>query len=472
VLDPSIFDKILLHKDIQPYIVANTYLHILNNSKEFIEKHSLTTIERISQSIRFKLVTLVRVFQTILYKKYFIKQKNINSKILFVSHLTNRQQLFQDYDSYFGDLPNQLSHHKIDSTIVLINHINAKNPQTSSLWKDSKVHRLILNLSLDFLSEIKLYFAHRKSKKRLNYILKELGIDKADTKKILNNHCSANTFNALRIAKQVTDIAEKIGAKFIITTYEGHAYERLVYYYARKLNPSIRCFGYQHAAVFENQHAIKRSLGSEYNPDIIFASGKVSQRILSECKLLRNLKIICLGSPKHSKPKVLTDRIDCCLVVPEGNIRECLYLFELSYIYANQNKNQTFIWRLHPLLSFKKIKKYSDILKKLPDNIFLSESDLDEDVQKSDSVLYRGSTAVVNAISAGLRPIYYQHSYDEPIMDPIYQQLKGKEIIFNQKDLGLALKRKVDSKIKQSLQNFAQDFYTPFDIQKLKLEMQ
>ena len=57
-------------------------------------------------------------------------------------------------------------------------------------------------------------------------------------------------------------------------------------------------------------------------------------------------------------------------------------------------------------------------------------------------------------------------------MDPIYQQLKGKEIIFNQKDLGLALKRKVDSKIKQSLQNFAQDFYTPFDIQKLKLEMQ
>ena len=170
-----------------------------------------------------------------------------------------------------------------------------------------------------------------------------------------------------------------------------------------KLNPSIKCFGYQHAAVFENQHAIKRSIGSLYNPDIILTSGKISQRILNECKLLRNLRIICLGSPKYTNPKVIKDKVDCCLVVPQATVKECLHLFELSYFYANQNKNQKFIWRLHPLLSFEKIKKYSAIFKKLPDNISLSEGDLDEDVQKSDSVLYCGSTAVVNAINAGLK---------------------------------------------------------------------
>ena len=400
MLDPSLFDKILLHKDTKPSIVANTYLHILDQRRELFEKYNLSVKERIWQSIRFKLVVIFRVFQTIFYKKNSNKQKNIKSNVLFVSHLTNSQQLFQDRDAYFGDLPNQLLQYGEDSTIVLINHINANNLQISSLWKDSRVNRLILNLSFNFLSEIKLYFSQRKSKKRLNSILKELKIDKIETKNILNNHFSANTFAALRIAKQVTDIAEKTGAKFIITTYEGHAWERLVYYYARKLNPSIKCFGYQHAAVFENQHAIKRSLGSLYNPDIIFTSGKISQRILKECKLLRNLKIICLGSPKYINLNAITDKVDCCLVVPEGSVQECLYLFELSYFYANKNKNQKFIWRLHPLLSFEKIKKHSSIFKKLPTNISLSEGDFDEDVQKSDSVLYRGSTAVINAINA------------------------------------------------------------------------
>jgi hypothetical protein len=468
MLDPSLFDKILLHKDVKPYIVANTYLHILDQRRELFEKYNLSAKERILQSIRFKLVILVRVFQTIFYKKYSTKQKNIKSNVLFVSHLTNSQQLFQDHDAYFGDLPNQLFQHGEDSTIVLINHIKANNHKISSLWKGTKVNRLILNLSLDFFSEIKLYFAQRKSKQRLNSILKELKIDKIETKNILNNQFSANTFAALRIAKQVTDIAEKTGAKFIITTYEGHAWERLVYYYARKLNPSIKCFGFQHAAVFENQHAIKRSLGSLYNPDIIFTSGKISQRILKECKLLRNLKIICLGSPKHINPNAITDKVDCCLVVPEGSVQECLYLFELSYFYAIQNKNQKFIWRLHPLLSFEKIKKFSAIFKNLPKNISLSNGDFDEDVQKSDSVLYRGSTAVINAINAGLRPIYYQQSIDEISIDPIYQLIKGKEFVSNQKQLKLAFNEDIDSETRQSLQDFAQDFYSPLDVQVLK----
>jgi len=472
MVDPLLFDKVLLHKDIKPNIVANTYLHILEQRPEFFEKYNLSKQERIWQSIRFRLVSVVRIFQTTYYKKPSSKQKNTKSDVLFVSHLTNRQQLLKDRDAYFGDLPNQLMQNDVSCSIALINHIKANNFNLSHEWEDSNINRFVLNLSLDLLSEVKLYFAQRRSKKLLKSITKELQLDKILTKDILYNHFSSSTFAALRIAKQVTDIAKKTDAKFIITTYEGHSWERLVYYYAKKLNPSIACFGYQHAAVFENQHAIKRSLASQYNPDIILASGKISQHLLKSCKLLRNLKILCVGSPKHSKTKILTDRTNCCLVVPQGTVKECLYLFELSYIYANQNKNQKFIWRLHPLLSFEEIKKYSDIFKRLPDNIYLSEDHLDEDVQKSDTVLYRGSTAVVNAINAGLRPIYYQLSTDEVSMDPIYLQKKGKEIVFNQKDLGLALNRNDNKEIKQSLQNYAQDFYTPFDVEALKLTMQ
>jgi hypothetical protein len=119
-------------------------------------------------------------------------------------------------------------------------------------------------------------------------------------------------------------------------------------------------------------------------------------------------------------------------------------------------------------LSFEKIKQYSVIFKKIPDNIFLSEGDLDEDIQKSDSVLYRGSTAVINAINAGLKPIYYQKSVNEMNVDPIYQQHKGKEIVFNYKELRLAFNIDISPEAKQSLHNFAQDFYTPLDVQVLK----
>ena len=141
---------------------------------------------------------------------------------------------------------------------------------------------------------------------------------------------SASTFEALRLAKQIVDIAQTIDAKFIITTYEGHSWERLVFYYARKLNPSIKCFGYQHAAVFEHQHAIKRQLNSQYNPDIILTSGKISHRILSESELLKCIRINCLGSPKHTNVKLLKDKVNCCLVVPQGSVFESLLLFELS----------------------------------------------------------------------------------------------------------------------------------------------
>jgi len=116
------------------------------------------------------------------------------------------------------------------------------------------------------------------------------------------------------------------------------------------------------------------------------------------------------------------------------------------------------------LLSFKKLKKQSSIFKNLPDNITLSEANLEDDINQCDSVLYRGSTAVVNAINVGLKPIYYRKSADELSIDPIYTHKKGKSIVHNQEELGLALDRDIDAKTMQSLQDFAQDFYTPLNV--------
>jgi hypothetical protein len=465
----SVFDKILMHKSADQRIIANTYLHILSTAHtNLLENYNLSTKGKIWASIRSKLVLVVRAFQFIFNGKYYCtRQKNVKSDVLFVSHLTNKQQLSKDNDAYFGDLPNQLLLNGISSCIVLMNHAKVNKRQMFDGWNGSEIPRFVLFSCLGFLSEIRLYLAQRKSEQQLKYILKDLKIDKTLVEEILYNHFSSGTFEALRVAKQIANIANRTNARFIVTTYEGHAWECLVYYYARQFNPDIKCFGYQHAAVFEHQHAIKRPLGKKYNPDVILTSGLLSQAIFNRIKSIKS-NVVCLGSPQHNPSEILLKKTQCCLVVPQAEVAECMTLFEFSLTYAKQHQENKFIWRLHPLMSFDNLKKHSAIFNNLPDNIYLSECGLDEDIQKCDSVLYRGSTAVVKAINLGLKPIYFQQSTDELSIDSIYQLQQGKEVVHNQKELNLALNKSIDKETKQALQDFAQDFFTLLDVQALK----
>lgn len=468
----KVCDHVLMHDLSTLQITANNYLHVLNAHPEHLEKYELSKVDKIWLPVRFKLIAIVRGFQSVFDKRhYYVKQAHTKSDILFVSHLTNEQQLLNDNDAYFGDLPNQLIDNNVSISITLINHAKINRKKVLSGWKNSGIHRVVLSSSLDVLSEIKLYFSQRKSKKNLKNLLKDFQIEKEIEEGVLHHHLSSDTFDALRIAKQVRDIIRKTGVKYIITTYEGYAWERIVYYCARKVNPDIKCFGYQHAAVFEYQHAIKRPLSAKYNPDVVFTSGLIAKGIFGKTQL-KDSGTVCLGSLKYSAPNLMTDKSQrCCLVVPEVFVKECLSLFGLSIDYAKQNPGQKFIWRLHPILKFEELRRHSTILEDLPDNIVLSEDGLEGDIQKCDSVLYRGSTAVVNAINMGLKPIYYQQSPDELNIDPIYTHKEGKSIVHNREDLGLALDQDVDNKTLKSLRDFAQDFYTAIDVKALLKEI-
>ena len=468
----KVFDQVLINAS-TPEITANNYLHILNLDSESLEKYNTSKIEKLWLMVRFRLVAIIRILHSIFDgEHYCVRQNNIKSDVLFVSHLTNSQQLLQEQDAYFGCLPNQLLEQGVSSSIVLMKHAKVSKQQVLNSWTNSKTPRFVLSPSLDFLSEIRIYFAQRKSKNKLQSILKNLQTDKIITKDILLHQLSSKTISTIRVAKQVENIAEQTGAKFIITTYEGHAWERLVYYSVRKQNPNVKCFGYQHAAVFKHQHAAKRMLHKRYNPDVILTSGMVAKAILEQ-SWLKEGKVVCVGSPKHLNliSSSILHKNQSCLVVPEGIISECLILFKLSLEYARQHKSQKFIWRLHPLLSFDNLKDKSTIFDDLPDNIVLSESDLDKDIQKCNSVLYRGSTAVVSAINLGLKPIYYQQSCGELNIDPIYTYDEGKSIVRSQEELGLALTQDIGIKAMRSLQNFAQSFYKPLEVKALLKEL-
>ena len=454
----SLFDTILLSSS-APEIIANSYLHIVNTHPQSLKKYSFSRKLRIRVFIRSRLVTMFRLLQSILTPPPLLK--NHNSDILFVSHLTNTSQQLQENDAYFGNLPSFLIKNNISSSIALINHIKT-DIQISDAWKKSVVSRFILSDTLDFLSELKICISQKKSKRKLVKVLRDLNVNKLHAKNILNHHFSPDTYNAIRIAIQVACIVKKTGANFIITTYEGHAWERLVYYHVRKINPNIKCFGYQHAALSKHNYAIKRPLKDPFNPDVIFTSGVITQEVFRENRQIKS-KITCLGSFKYLPYSIKKNTVKCCLVVPEGIFSECLLLFKFSLEYAIQHQNQKFIWRLHPILNFDILQKKNSFFKKLPDNIDISERSLDDDIKKCNSVLYRGSTSVLRAISGGLSPIYYKKSTDELSVDPIYNILDGKFIVCNTLDLYHALHKKVSAKQMLELQDFSINYFTPMN---------
>jgi hypothetical protein len=121
-------------------------------------------------------------------------------------------------------------------------------------------------------------------------------------------------------------------------------------------------------------------------------------------------------------------KIKTCLAIPEGLYDECEILFKFTLQYKNKLPYVNFIWRLHPQLAFDKVLDKIMITKEeLPKNIAVSDLSLGEDINISSHVVYRGSTAVIEAIYGGLIPIYLSDGSNMTI-DLLYDTNIGKKL--------------------------------------------
>jgi len=282
------------------------------------------------------------------------------------------------------------------------------------------------------------------------------------------------------MATQISALAARLQPKAIIVAHEGHAWERIAFAAARSVHPNVRCIGYQHAAVFRLQHSIRRNLASEYNPDQILAAGSVSKAHLERAVGLNGIPISVLGSNRISK----RDSVICqrplhpdqaqpsdnaaCLVIPEGLPTECYHLFEFSLACARVSPGIQFIWRLHPLVTHESLAAKNPRLRNLPSNIVLSRATLEEDIARCRYALYRGTTAIVQAVVAGLRPIYLQLP-GEMTIDPLYELkdwrvkvstiLEFQSVVNSDTDTSLCIsKSEAQTAIK-----YCENIFLPFD---------
>lgn len=392
-----------------------------------------------------------------------------SADILFVSHLINKCHIGLPNDFYFGDLPKRLKMHGITSSFALINHTSSSSLSDSDWRHGESTPRFFLSKYLPFLEELEIRCQLVKESRRLiNAIPRAPYSHIRVWQEAARQSLSSGSISNLRIAHQVQHLVDIIRPRFVVTTFEGHGWERLVFASARLVNPDILCFGYQHAALFPLQHSISRDLGSRYDPDILLSTGPTAAAKLRSQMSDHIKPITVVGSVRSISGIVgpVPLKTDCILILPEGLIDECLLMFRFALKAAFLFPKIEFIWRLHPLISRLQLLRLEPMFSKLPSNIRWPILPLDNDFALARWSLYRGSTAIFQAAAYGCLPIYL-HLNDDLTVDPLSDIKMYRPIVSTVESLCEIFYSKVGSQATDKIQAYCLDYFTSLNVNSL-----
>lgn len=392
--------------------------------------------------------------------------------VLIVSHLVNESFAGQEDDFYYGNAAAELAAQGISSIIALINYTDLPAATLAAQWNEAKTPRVVFSPVLDPATERSLYRRTRAEARRLRIAAQASAsdFDRRVATRAAREAEGGGAVSALRLGEQIRALVEKLQPRAIVVTYEGHSWERVAFAGARAAAPGITCIGYQHAALFNMQHAIQRNLADGFNPDAILTSGQMSRLRLQNNPELSGVYIAAMGSnrsfarqPKKRRP---TDK-HACIVLPEGLDSECKLLFGFSLACAQAMPEIEFIWRLHPNMSYEMLAKQNPSFRELPSNIILSKQPLADDIARSHWGLYRGSTAIVQAAVSGVWPIYLS-SPDEISIDTLYEIETLRAGVAEVADFrALVVADAVDPEAADRLQDYCEQMFTPLDVRVL-----
>jgi hypothetical protein len=397
--------------------------------------------------------------------------------ILFVSHFLNESHASSPTDFYFGDMPLSLSARGRSCIIAQINHSERSPRSFMAAWRTGAVPRVLLSRSLGLRGDFDIYRRLGREARRLRTKAKSAG---EDFQRRVLLHASSNagsmvSVTSLRIGEQIADLVLRVRPKALVLTHEGYAYERIAFAAARKTLPGIRCIGYHHTISLRRQHALKRSLRPEYNPDAILTAGYVTRDQFARAPGLAGIPVAVLGTHRRA-PAVREQRsVDrpACVVIPEGQPGESAVLFGFALECAARAPGVQFLLRLHPALPFEAIAKVDPRLRSLPANVSFSANSIADDFSRCWWALYRGSSASVHAVLAGLRPVYVSKPGEMPI-DPLYQldcwraSVEMPDAFLRHVDADLKVGREALAAEAQPAIEYCNQYFTPVDIAALE----
>lgn len=380
-------------------------------------------------------------FKKIIFSfKYIFSKKKIifNKDVLIISHLIDENELNSDEDAYFGNLEKILKKNNLSCAKIFINH---SDRSSISLNKKIKSSRLVLDDYVNYNTSLKIFFQKISCIFEIIFLTLKKKINFFFLKDLLISLFEHQTNFALKMNYQIHDMVKFIKPRIVIFTYEGFSWERQCINTIKKIDPKIKCIGYQHTLITDYHRSIFKSFKGFYNPDTIWGSHISSTKILKKKIKSKKIKIKYFGNLKKLYLKTKKNASNnTFLILPEGIELDCVELFKFSLLCAKQFKDFKFIWRVHPVININKILKMLKTDKYfLPKNIFLSNQSYSEDLAKSSFIIYRGSSAVINGVVNSLYPIYYNINKNKNF-DPLKNFFKMKNYVSNTGDLSNLVK--------------------------------
>lgn len=363
--------------------------------------------------------------------------------VIIVSGLVNVDHLKMNDDFYFGKLQTLLAERGASSLLVLRNQTGEPTSRLfEQAWRGGPCARLLLpelpplGQELDFIRRCldarrRLCQAEREATSRMGR-----RVAREARRLVVSNPVIGN----LILHNQIATLCYQTQPSILMALYEGYAWERCVWHAARTVASSTLCVGYQHTVLRRRSFSVKRLIGSDTpcDPDLILTVGDVTRESLAASLESQQIRLRTFGTHRRAEEYPLKDvfnGIPTFLVLPEGIELECSYLFEFALDCARRLPHIRFVFRTHPILPFEKIQPELRGANPLPDNVEVSRGQtLEADFARSSYVLYRGSSTVIAAILAGLKP-YYLARANEADIDPLFALSEWREYVESVEEL-------------------------------------
>lgn len=453
-------------------IIIRNYVHLYKSSLIFF-------IRLLFKFLSNSLIVVIYVLKISIFKKninlYFKKlPKTID--VLYFSHLVNKNLLEKKKDFYFDSIKSDFKKQGLKAFSFYFNSINYN--EKNFILKEKyhiRNNNFIFFENVGFFNNIKfIYLTLKEFVRLINLSFKEKDLKKRVFLSAGVEAISLRTIKNMIISFQVKKILTQSNIKMILTTYEGHSYERLFFYLAKMNDIKIITAGYQHNIFTQYQHSPLLKFNNFYDPDYIFTAGKQSYNQYIDKFFFDKDKIRILGSikfhDKYNNPKINFENNHTIMILPEGMRSECIKLLNIAISCCLCDSKLKFIFRTHPLIDISQF-KYLINSKTLKNNIIFSKNSLKDDILVSNFAFFSGSSAIIEAIQNGLMPIHINNSSDLST-NPFYEI---KDYIFSSNDyLDIINFIRIDQyknfyKISnfKFIQNYIKSIYSPLDYNKM-----
>jgi hypothetical protein len=220
----------------------------------------------------------------------------------------------------------------------------------------------------------------------------------------------------------------------VVALYEGHGWEKCLWWGVKAQDTDCKTVGYQHTVVFPEALGLIRpfvDVKERSIPDLILTLGEPTRDLLQKGHEKHNSRLIPFGTFRyegHLADTAAPPERRSILVIPEGLPFEIKIVFKFTFECARLLPDHTFVLRCHPNSPIKEALSELGLTLHDSPNVIASENkNIHDDFARSSIVLYRGSSAVLYGVLAGLFPIYV-HTEQKFDSDPLYELRSWRKV--------------------------------------------